>query len=155
MGLVCSAMLFAHSDLGRISGFIKDPSGATVPNAKVTVRNNIGVERQVTTNESGYYVVTNVPPGLYTMIAEAPGFHRFETTNNKLDPNAELVIDATLTVGSASQTVEVSASAVPLQPESASVQKLITREQIDLREFNGRNPTHLPALPPSPPSPTT
>src|SRR6266849_662054 len=148
MGLVCSAMLFAQSDLGRISGFIKDPSGATVPNAKVTVRNNIGVERQVTTNESGYYVVTNVPPGLYTMIAEAAGFHRFETTSNKLDPNAELVIDATLTVGSASQTVEVSASAVPLQTESASVQKLITREQIDLLELNGRNPIGLAALVP-------
>src|SRR5713226_8582538 len=148
MGLVCSAMLFAQSDLGRISGFIKDPSGATVPNAKVTVRNNIGVERQVTTNESGYYVVTNVPPGLYTMIAEAAGFHRFETTSNKLDPNAELVIDATLTVGSASQTVEVSASGVPLQTESASVQKLITREQIDLLELYGRNPIGLAALVP-------
>ncbi len=148
MVLTCSAMLFAQSDLGRISGFIKDPSGATVPNAKVTVRNNIGVERQVTTNESGYYVVTNVPPGLYTMIAEAAGFHRFETTNNKLDPSAELVIDATLTVGSASQTVEVSASAVPLQTESASVQKLITREQIDLLELNGRNPIGLAALVP-------
>src|SRR2546425_3812651 len=148
MVLTCSAMLFAQSDLGRISGFIKDPSGATVPNAKVTVRNNIGVERQVTTNESGYYVVTNVPPGLYTMIAEAAGFHRFETTSNKLDPNAELVIDATLTVGSASQTVEVSASAVLLQTESASVQKLITREQIDLLELNGRNPIGLAALVP-------
>src|SRR6266704_1352168 len=148
MGLVCSAMLFAQSDLGRISGFIKDPSGATIANAKVTVRNNIGVERQVTTNESGYYVVTNVPPGLYTMIAEAAGFHRFETTSNKLDPNAELVIDATLTVGSASQTVEVSASAVPLQTESASVQKLVTREQIDLLELNGRNPIGLAALVP-------
>src|SRR6266705_2601259 len=148
MALVCSAIVFAQSDLGRISGFIKDPSGATVPNAKVTVRNNIGVERQVTTNESGYYVVTNVPPGLYTMIAEAAGFHRFETTNNKLDPSAELVIDATLTVGSASQTVEVSASAVLLQTESASVQKLITREQIDLLELNGRNPIGLAALVP-------
>src|SRR5216683_3438081 len=63
MGLVCSAMLFAQSDLGTISGYVKDPSGATVPNAKVTVRNNIGVERQVTTNESGYYTITNLPPG--------------------------------------------------------------------------------------------
>src|SRR5437899_11643424 len=148
MSLASSGALFAQSDLGRISGFIKDPSGATIANAKVTVRNNTGVERQVTTNESGYYVVTNVPPGLYTMIAEAAGFHRFETTSNKLDPNAELVIDATLTVGSASQTVEVSASAVPLQTESASVQKLITREQIDLLELNGRNPIGLAALVP-------
>src|SRR5467141_4837298 len=148
MSLATSGMLFAQSDLGRISGFIKDPSGATIANAKVTVRNNTGVERQTTTNDSGYYVVTNVPPGLYTMTAEAPGFQRYETTNNKLDPSADLVIDATLTVGSASQTVEVLASTVQLQTESASVQKLVTREQIDLLEVNGRNPIGLASLVP-------
>jgi len=100
---------------GKISGFIKDPSGATIANAKVTVRNNTGVERQTTTNDSGYYVVTNVPPGLYTMTAEVPGFQKYETRDNKLDPSADLVIDATLTVGAATQTVEVSASTVQLQ----------------------------------------
>jgi len=146
--LLVSAGLFAQSDLGKISGFIKDPSGATIANAKVTIRNNTGVERQTTTNDSGYYVVTNVPPGLYTMIAEATGFQRYETSNNKLDPSADLVIDATLTVGTASQTVEVSASAVQLQTESASVQKLVTREQIDSLELNGRNPIGLAALVP-------
>jgi len=148
MSLGVSSILFAQSDLGRISGFVKDPSGATIANAKVTVRNNTGVERQTTTNESGYYVITNVPPGLYTMVAEAPGFQRYETTGNKLDPSADLVIDATLTVGIASQVVEVSASAVQLQTESAAVQKLITREQIDLLELNGRNPIGLAALVP-------
>src|SRR3989449_6739070 len=148
MSLASSGALFAQSDLGRISGFIKDPSGATIANAKVTVRNNTCVERQTTTNDSGYYVITNVPPGFYTMVAEAAGFQRFETIGNKLDPSADLVIDAMLTVGSASQTVEVSASAVQLQTESAAVQKLITREQIDSLELNGRNPIGLAALVP-------
>src|SRR5947207_6766114 len=73
-------LYFAQSDLGRISGFIKDPSGATIPNAKVTVRNDSGVERQTTTNQSGYYTVTNVPPGLYTMTAEATGFRSYQST---------------------------------------------------------------------------
>ena len=148
MTLTCSGLLSAQSDLGRISGFIKDPSGATIANAKVNVQNKSGVERQTTTNESGYYVITNVPPGFYTMIAEAVGFQRFETRDNKLDPSADLVIDVTLTVGSANQTVEVSASAVHLQTESAAVQKLITREQIDSLELNGRNPIGLAALVP-------
>src|SRR6202158_1990644 len=148
MSLGTSGILLAQSDLGRISGFIKDPSGATIANAKVTVRNNTGVERQTTTNDSGYYVITNVPPGFYTMVAEAAGFQRFETTRNKLDPSADLVIDATLSVGSANQTVEVSASTVQLQTESASVQKLVTREQIDSLELNGRNPVGLAALVP-------
>src|SRR5262245_57178207 len=91
-------LAFAQSDLGRISGFIKDPSGATIPNAKVTVRNNSGVERQGTTNDSGYYIITNVPPGLYTVTAEAPGFQRYQSTDNKLDPSSNLVVDATLVV---------------------------------------------------------
>ncbi len=148
MTLTCSGLLFAQSDLGRISGFIKDPSSATIANAKVTVQNKSGVERQTTTNESGYYVITNVPPGFYTMIAEAAGFQRYETRDNKLDPSANLVIDVTLTVGSANQTVEVSASAVQLQTESAAVQKDVTREQIDALELNGRNPIFMANLVP-------
>jgi Carboxypeptidase regulatory-like domain len=139
---------FAQSDLGRISGFVKDPSGATVPNAKVTVQNNSGVSRQTTTNEDGHYTITNVPPGFYTMTAEAPNFRKYESKGNKLDPSADLVIDATLTVGATTETVEVSGSAAQLQTESASVQKLITREQIDSLELNGRNPVGLASLVP-------
>jgi len=152
--LLCAALwspgtLLAQSDLGKISGFVKDPSGATVPNAKVSVRSNTGgVERQTTTNESGYYVITNVPPGLYTMTVEAQGFQKFESKNNKLDSSADLVIDASLAVGAASQTVEVSAAAVTLQTESATVQKLVTREQIDSLELNGRNPIFMANLVP-------
>src|SRR5207249_6911007 len=122
MTLTGSGLLLAQSDLGRISGFIKDPSGATIANAKITVQNKSGVERQTTTNESGYYVITNVPPGFYTMIAEAAGFQRFETRDNKLDPSADLVIDVTLTVGSANQTVEVSASAVRSEEHTSELQ---------------------------------
>src|SRR5205814_6771513 len=87
-------------------------------NAKVTVRNNSGVERQATTNESGYYIITNVPPGFYTVTAEAPGFQRYQSTDNKLDPSSNLVVDATLVVGSVTQTVEVSATAVQLDRKS-------------------------------------
>jgi hypothetical protein len=146
--LCAPGKLLAQSDLGKISGFVKDPSGATVPNAKVTVRNKSGLERQATTNESGYYVITNVPPGLYSMTAEASGFQKYETKDNMLDPAADLVIDASLTVGAASQTVEVSASAVTLQTESATVEKLVTREQIDSLELNGRNPIFMANLVP-------
>src|SRR5439155_14263539 len=143
-----SGVLSAQSDLGTISGFVKDPSGATVPNAKVTVRNKSGIERQATTNESGYYTITNIPPGLYDMSAEASGFKKYASTNNKLDPSAALTVDATLEVGVTTQTVEVSATAAVLQSESASVQKLVSREQIDSLELNGRNPVGLAGLVP-------
>ena len=148
--LICLSLplAFAQSDLGRISGFIKDPSGATVPNAKITVRNNSGLERQSTTNDSGYYNVTNVPPGVYTLTAEAAGFQRYETRDNKLAPSSNLVIDATLTVGSVTQTIEVAATAAQLQTETAAVQNLVTRQQIDALEINGRNPIFMANLVP-------
>ncbi|HLX70037.1 MAG TPA: carboxypeptidase regulatory-like domain-containing protein, partial [Verrucomicrobiae bacterium] len=137
-----------QSDLGTISGFVKDPSGASISGAKITIRNKSGVERQASTSDSGYYSITNVPPGLYTLTVEAAGFEKFQSSDNKLDPTASILIDATLTVGSTTQTVEVSASAVVLQTESASVQKVVTREQIDALEINGRNPIFMANLVP-------
>src|SRR5260221_2573922 len=138
----------AQSVLGRISGFVKAPSGASIPGAKITARNQSGVERQTTSNESGYYVITNVPPGFYTVTVEAAGFQRYQSMDNKLDPSGDLVVEASLTVGSTSQTIEVSASTVQLQTESGAVQKTIHREQINSLELNGRNPIWLAALVP-------
>ncbi|MGH9666751.1 MAG: carboxypeptidase regulatory-like domain-containing protein, partial [Bryobacteraceae bacterium] len=147
--VICLAFSFAalaQSDLGTIQGFVKDPTGAVVPKAKVTFHNQTGLERQTVTNESGYYTITNVPPGFYSMTVEAPGFKKFESANNKLDPSASLGLDANLAVGAATETVQVTASAQALQTESASVQKLITRQQIDALELNGRNPVGLASL---------
>lgn len=148
VSLPSSVVVFAQSDLGTISGYVKDPSGATVSAAKVTLRNQSGLERQATTNDSGFYTVTNLPRGLYTLQVEAPGFERYESKDNKLDAAANLVIDAQLAVGSNSQTVEVTASAVQLQTESATVEKLVTREQLDSLELNGRNPIFMANLVP-------
>ena len=148
LSLCFSIVVRAQSDFGTISGFVKDPSGATIPNAKVTVSNQSGIARQVTTDESGHYTVTNIPPGFYTVAAEAGGFQTYQSTNNKLDPAGHLEIDATLTVGATTQTVKVTASAATLQTQSAAVQKLVTRQQIDSLELNGRNPVLLAQLAP-------
>src|SRR5258707_14201242 len=133
----------AQSDLGRISGFVKDSSGASIAGAKITARNQSGVERQTTSNESGYYVITSVPPGFYTVSVEAVGFQRYQSLDNKLDPTGDLVVDASLTVGATTQTIEVAASTVQLKTESAAVQKLLTRDQIDTLELKGPNPTSM------------
>ena len=143
--LVVSGLLFAQSDLGTISGFVRDPSGASVPNATVTIKKT-GIERQAATNESGVYTITNIPPGFYTMSVDAVGFQKYESTNNKLDPSGRLAIDATLNVGVTTETIVVEATSAAVQTESATVQKLVTREQIDLLELNGRNPVGLASL---------
>lgn len=148
LALVCAGLLIAQSDLGSISGYVKDPSGAVIPNATVIARNQTGLERSVTTNETGRYTITNIPPGLYSLSVEAAGFKKYETSNNKLDPSTNLTIDVSLTVGSAAEVVEVSATAQRLQTESASVQANVTRQQIDSLELNGRNPIYMASLVP-------
>ena len=77
----CAALLFlsisfvfGQSDNGSISGFAKDPSGASVPKAKVTLRNEgTGEEHVISTNDTGYYTVTNIPPSFYSVSVEAAG----------------------------------------------------------------------------------
>src|SRR5258708_32120643 len=85
---VGSGLIFAQSDLGTISGFVKDPSGATVANAKISVRNNRGVERAATTNDSGYFAITNIPAVPYYNPVGGPSFPRYESKGNKPEPHA-------------------------------------------------------------------
>lgn len=143
----CLGTAFAQSDNGSISGFVKDPSGASIPKAKVTLRNEgTGEEHTVTTNDSGYYTVTNIPPSFYSASVEASGFKKFTSTHNRLEPNSALLLDATLTVGAATETVEVTATATVLQTESSAVQQEITGKQIDMQELNGRDPLYIAQL---------
>ena len=59
--LVTAGLSLAQSDLATVSGFVRDPSGAAITGAKVTIHGAAGTDRVATTNESGYYVFTNIP----------------------------------------------------------------------------------------------
>jgi hypothetical protein len=142
--LLLSGVAFAQSDYGSISGFAKDPSGAVVPKAKITITNEgTREERAASTNESGYYVVTNLAPSYYTVTAEASGFKKFVTEHNKLEPNSTLAVDATLSVGAATETVQVTATVEQLHTETGAVQNEVTGTQIQDQELNGRNPLYM------------
>ena len=146
--LFCLGAL-AQSDTAQILGTVKDPSGAIVANANVSVRNEAtGLERRVTTNEAGVFVAVSLPPGYYTVTVEATGFKKFVTTNNKLDPNVAATVNATLEVGAVAETVEVTASVAVVQSETATVGKLVEGRQIKDLMLNGRNPLFLALLKP-------
>ena len=141
--LAFSLAMFAQSDVGTITGFVRDQSGAVVPNAKVTIKSEAtNEERVVTTDASGHYTVPNLLPGLYTMTAEVTGFKKFNSTHNKLEPNSTVALDGNLTVGATTETIEVSSTAEVLQTESGSVQSEVTGQQIQNQELNGRSPIY-------------
>src|SRR5437870_11307624 len=95
LGLILSSMLaFAQSDNTQISGFVKDQTGAVIANAKVSVKNETtNYERSATTNGDGYYIVTQLPSGRYTVSVEANGFKLYRESNTKLDPNVPAKLD--------------------------------------------------------------
>jgi hypothetical protein len=143
---VCTAA-FAQSDVGTITGFVKDPSGAVVPGAKVTVKSDAtGEEHSVTTDSSGHYTVPNLLPGPYTLIASAPGFKEFISTQNRLEANSTIELDGNLQVGQTTERVEVSATAEVLQTESGAVQAQVNGKQIQDQELNGRSPLYSSQL---------
>ena len=138
---------FAQSDVGAITGFVRDQSGAVVPGAQVTIINEAtGEKHAVASDSDGHYTVTNLRPAVYTMTAESKGFKKFTSTHNKLSASTTLSLDAGLAVGAATETVEVTATASVLQTESGSVQNEVTGRQISDQELNGRNPIYMGAL---------
>jgi Carboxypeptidase regulatory-like domain len=155
---LCAAILIAvivcvranaQSDLTSVTGVIHDPSGAVVSNANVTIRNQAtGAERKATTNYGGSYSITSVPAGAYTLIIEAPGFKRYEQANNTFQANVAATLDATLVIGSATETVQVTAEAPPVQADSATLGRDIATKQITNLQLNGRNPYLLALLEP-------
>lgn len=148
MLFVC-VFAFAQSDTGTVAGFVKDASGAVIANAKVTITNeSTRLERQTKTSETGYYSVANLPPGFYSITIEVAGFKKFTSTNNKLDANVAIAVNADLQVGQVTESVEVVATAEKLQTETATVGKTVEEKQIKELMLNGRNPLFLALLKP-------
>src|SRR5262245_1122206 len=146
---VSTVVVLAQSDNSSISGVAKDPSGAVVSGAKVKVRNeDTRFERQATTNESGFYTVTNIPPGYYTIEVEAPGFKSVTKTRNKLETAIPLAVNFDLSVGQVTETDTVEANVAVFTTETATVGKIVDQTQIQSMTLNGRNPLFLALLKP-------
>src|SRR5438067_4293094 len=114
--------LRAGGVLSSLQGVVKDPAGAVIPGARVTVRNEETGASQVTTTDSrGHYSFSNVQAGNSALFVSSPGFKRYDLSNFYLGVGRTNEIDATLEVGPATETVEVQASAANVLPQSASL----------------------------------
>src|ERR1700689_1266547 len=134
---------------GSISGTIKDPTGAVIAGAVVTVTNtDSGAKHTVKSNASGAYTFTILSVGHYYVEVEYPGFRPNRRVGVVVDVNSALVIDAVLVLGQASDTVTVSDSAVHVDTTSTQMGELITGASMRAVPLNGRSYTDLLALQP-------
>lgn len=116
---ITALLIFAQRDLGTIAGTVTDPSGGAIPNAKVTItQEGTGVIHTSESNEAGAYTMPALPPGTYTVTVEASGFQTAQQKGVIVNAGVPVGVDTRMQVGSATQTVEVTAAAPLLQTET-------------------------------------
>jgi hypothetical protein len=133
---------------GSIQGTVTDPAGAVVPGAKVTITGKAtGQVISVATSAAGTYASGALIPGDYRVRVEAQGFRTAEL-NLAVQVGVTASGNASLELGQSTQVVEVEATAVAVNTEQATVQGVLTAQQIDQLPINGRNFLDLAQLEP-------
>jgi Carboxypeptidase regulatory-like domain/TonB dependent receptor len=138
--LALTLSAFAQVQNGQFAGTVTDPTGAAVPNAKVTVTNegtNLAVS--ATTNSSGNFTVRELPVGTYTLTAEASGFKKVSDTRVVLNAGVIAHVDFKMALGQASEVVEVTGAVAQVDTEDSKLAATVGATQIASLPLNGRN----------------
>lgn len=150
-GFLSTHCLLAQTPTGAVNGTVVDPTGGTVPEAKVTVINqetNVATVRD--TNGEGAFNIINLLPGNYVLTVEKAGFKKVALPVFKLDVNQTLTQKITLEVGTTSETVVVSADSVDVMVQRSSTElgTIMDEQMMHELPLNGRNFTQLMILQP-------
>lgn len=147
--LVCTSA-FAQETTGSIAGVVKDPSGAVVPGAKVTLVNmdTKAVVRTVTSGGSGDFAFPQIPVGHYSVTVEAPSFKKFEEAGINLNVSDRLSVTATLQIGAPMEVVHVEAAKDLVETQDAVAVGVVSGTQVRELAMNNRVWTQLLTLVP-------
>jgi hypothetical protein len=109
--------------LTGVQGFVRDPTGAAIPNARITLRNEeTGASQSTTTNAQGMYRFDNIQAGNSALYVDATGFRRFQLTSFYLGVDRMNEIDARLEIGTSNESVMVTAGAAsPVETSESSI----------------------------------
>ncbi|HTR24839.1 MAG TPA: TonB-dependent receptor [Terriglobales bacterium] len=145
--LFMSAFVFGQTDLGSISGVVRDSTGAVVADANVKVTlTSTNAERTTTSNNTGDYRIQNLTPGTYTVVVTKSGFQTYKATL-EVAVGGHTTMDASLTVGSGSTIVEVVAGAgTEVNTQTQEMSQLIDTQQMAQLPSLTRNPYDFVAV---------
>jgi hypothetical protein len=135
-----SSGLRAQSTNASLTGRITDPSKAFIADAKIAAFSTAtNLRYETTTNTSGEYYLTNLPPGSYRLEIEKPGFKKVIKPDVILHVQDALAIDFEMTLGSATESITVESGARLLDTESGTVSTVIDRTFVESLPLNGRS----------------
>ncbi len=143
MGLcLLTGAAYAQTEVGgaTLNGSVLDPSGAAIPNAKTTVTSPAtGLTRTTETNDSGIFSFPRLPVGTYDLSIDANGFKSTKRTGITLSVGALLSLDVKLEVGTAQETVSVSADVPVVETTRSNTATTVSEQQVRALPINGRN----------------
>src|SRR5271170_1757017 len=149
--LACTVLVFlgsaahAQSTFGSVRGTVQDASGAVIPGALVTVHSlDESFDRQVTTNDSGDFVVENLKAGRYQLTAHHDGFSDAVIGSVSLQARQDLRVPITLTIAAQATSVEVNATADQINTENATLSDSKDNQMITELPLNNRATTTSP-----------
>ena len=131
----------------QISGRVQDTTGAVLPGVDiVATHTGTGIARTVITNETGSYVLPNLPIGPYRLEASLPGFRTYAQTGIVLEVNSSPLVNVTLEVGQVAETIEVQANATLVETRNSGIGQVVENARILELPLNGRAVVELVAL---------
>src|SRR5262245_28337294 len=141
--LMCATVALgqAQSNAADLQGFVKDTTGAVVPNATVTARNPAtNVSRSTTSGDDGNYRIVNLPPGEYDITVEASNFKKAVLPKVALTVGQTADLDVTLEAGQISESVTISdATSEIVETSKTAVSTTIDQQRINNLPINERN----------------
>jgi hypothetical protein len=139
--VLCAPGVLAQTVTGSVSGTVFDPSNAVVPNATVTaVDTATGVRTTAVSNAAGVYAIRFLPIGQYQVEVSAPGFSKLTVPAFSLEIDQTAKIDAHVTLGGASTSVQVQGEVAPiLNTTDGTIGLSFSSKQIETIPLNGRN----------------
>ncbi len=140
--LLAGVLAFGQTDRGTITGTVVDPSGAVLSNAAVEARNSAnGQVFTAATTATGNYTLPQLPAGAYELSVTASGFKKYNRPGLDLAPTQTMRIDVSMEVGSAAESVTVTAEATLLKTESGEVAQNVTVAQLNQLPILGVGPS--------------
>jgi hypothetical protein len=144
----CATSAYAQFK-ASLQGTILDPQGGVVSGAKVTVTNqDTGATRDTVASAEGFYRISELPPGKYTVTVEAAGFKKVTSKNVEVKAEEPRGFDVTLELGAATDQVTVTATAEALHTENANTGNSLSSDEITRLPSVGRDPYELLRLTP-------
>src|SRR5262249_31225527 len=139
--LAATTRVHAQSFTANVRGTVTDPSGFSVPGARVVITDaERGTKQSTETDEAGRYAFASLQPGSYVVSAEAPGFKTFSSGQFTLAVQQQATVDVRMQVGATSTTVEVTGSAALVNTTIANLGQVIANKYIISLPNIARNP---------------